>query len=254
MISIFTIAYNAMPFIEQHYPEFCRLTIPWRWIIIEGAAMNNFDTKWCRPQLPGISTDGTLEYIESILDPRVLVISRPKWNSKTEMVNSAVAQIIEPCVLLEVDADEVHTAENIEKIHRVLSDNPAGIGRIRMPCRFFVGPDLICVGTNCWSNRDKEWLRAWNYVPGMRFISHEPPSLQCFNMSRTIERPEAIRLGLTFNHYAYVTPQQVKYKERFYGYTGLYESWKRLQQHDKFPVRLDEFFPFAKPSPMVVRI
>ena len=44
-----------------------------------------------------------------------------------------------------------------------------------------------------------------------------------------------------FEHYAYSLPAQVSFKEDFYGYTGLLESWEDLQKTNG-PVRLNRFF------------
>jgi hypothetical protein len=251
MITIFTIVLDGEPFIERHLPIFNQLMIPWQWLIAEGSAGNTACTKWCKPQRHRLSEDGTAEYLASITDPRVKYVGSMDWPNKCVMVNSLVLQIKEPCVLLEVDADEIHTAENIERIHEIFRTHHS-LGAIRMPCRYFVGPDLLCEGENCWSNRHTEWERAWRYRPGTQFFSHEPPRYPYPGVMMT--RAMAQEYGLTFDHFAYATEAQAAYKEKFYGYTGLVEQWRRLQEWQDFPVSLDKFFPFAKPSPMVARI
>ncbi len=252
MITIFTIVLDGEPFIEQHLPIFNQLTIPWQWLIAEGAAGNTACTRWCRPQEQRVSRDGTWEYLMAISDSRVLIRSYTAWPNKLAMVNYLVSMITKPCVLLEVDADEIHTVANIEKIHTLFETEP-NLGAIRMPCRYFVGPDLICLGEACWSNRPTEWERAWRYKPGDQFLTHEPPGMSRIH-GRMMCRNEARDNNLSFDHYAYATEAQVAYKEKFYGYTGLVQQWKWLQAWPTFPVILDQFFPFAKPSPLVTRI
>jgi hypothetical protein len=252
MLTIVTIVLDGMPFIQHHLPIFQSLEIPWEWKIAEGTAGNTGSTQWCRAQHPRLSVDGTTEYLNSIHDPRVQIFRSTHWPNKDVMINSLLSKIKEPCVLLEVDADEVHTPENIEKIHSLFTNNEF-LGVIRMPCRYFVGPDLICVGENCWSNRFSEWERAWRYKPGDIFIRHEPPTFS-IQHGRSMSREESKLHGLTFDHFAYATEQQALYKEIFYGYYGLAANWRRLQAHQEFPVSLDKFFPFAHPSPMVERI
>ena len=124
-----------------------------------------------------------------------------------------------------------------------------------MPCRYFVGPDLVCVGEGCWSNKASEWVRAWRFKAGYKFTSHEPPSLwprDC--IGNIMNRKQSMAHGLSFDHFAYATLKQVEYKEQFYGYKGLVEQWKALQEHTGFPVRLNKFFPFVDSIVTVKRL
>jgi hypothetical protein len=253
MIHIFTIVLDGMPFIQAHYDIFKQLSVPWEWHISEGACGNTHCTSWCQPQEQRNSQDGTFEYLVALemKDPRVHLTTSTAWPNKLAMVNHAIKDIKEPCALLEVDADEIHSVLNIERIHNLLITSP-WLGGIQMPCRYFVGPDLLCVGENCWSNRATEWYRAFAFEPGMEFVRHEPPVWPTKKIVMT--RGQARAFGLTFDHYAYATREQVVYKEKFYGYKGLVEQWEALQAQTTFPVRLDAFFPFATPSPKVIRI
>jgi len=67
-------------------------------------------------------------------------------------------------------------------------------------------------------------------------------------------RDQSKRHGLTFDHFAYATLKQVTYKEKFYGYEGLVEQWKALQNFREFPVQLNQFFPFVDSKVMVKRL
>jgi Glycosyl transferase family 2. len=250
---IFTIVLDGMPYIAWQYSIFQKLKCDWRWIVIEGAAMNNGSTKWCQKQEGRYSIDGTTDFLLKICDYRQInVLANTRWESKDAMANTAVSEITEPCVLMQVDADEIHTPENIEKIVQLFEKDDS-LGAIRMPCRFFVGPRLICHGENCWSNRSFEWTRAWRFEPGMRFLIHEPPNLHPLK-GRIMEKDEAKTHGLSFDHYAYALKKQVKYKEAFYGYTGLVNQWRSLQKHDHFPEQLNRFFPFVDDKVMVGKI
>lgn len=214
--------------------------------------MNNHSTKWCKRQEPRLSNDGTTEYLESLFeDKRVTVMGFRSWESKDAMCNAALQEITEPCVLVQVDCDELHTPTQIETIVKLFHDEPK-LGAIRMPCRFFVGPKLVCKGENCWSNHEWEWTRAWRFEPGMRFESHEPPNLPF--QGRMMLRDEAKYRGLGFDHFAYVLPKQVRFKQEFYGYKGLMNQWTALQKHDHFPEPLQRFFPFVDSKVMVERL
>lgn len=207
--------------------------------------MNTADTGWCRPQEPRLSTDGSHEYLRSLAksDKRVTHIAKKKWANKTEMVNAAVEQIREPCILLEVDSDELHSVANIEKIIQLFG-NDSTLGAIKMRCRYFLGPDIVAVGKDCWSNREFEWLRCWRFKPGMRWARHEPPVLEGVT-GRTMNQAESDWHRLSFDHLAYCTPQQIAFKEKFYGYEGLTNQWQALQNNTVWPVRLARFFPFV---------
>jgi hypothetical protein len=246
---IFTIVLDGMPYIKWHLPIFQKLKCHWEWTVVEGAAMNGQSTAWCQPQARRLSDDGTSEYFRTCEDDRVHSTHRAEWKSKDEMVNFALDRIEQPCVLMQIDHDEIHTPENIDKIVQLFQDDP-GLGAIRMPCRFFVGPRLICVGEDCWSSRWFEWDRAWRFAPGIEFLSHEPPRLNYY-LGRIMEREESKEHGLSFDHYAYALRKQVEYKEKFYGYKGLTNQWKALQAHTHFPEPLQRFFPFVDDKVMV---
>jgi hypothetical protein len=242
-----------MPYIKWHLPVFRKLKCPWRWIIVEGPAMNNGSTKWCQSQPLGWSTDGTNEYFTAINDEKhVQHWAREAWDSKDEMANFALSTIDYPCVVMQIDADEIHTPENIDKIVELFTNDPQ-LGAIRMPCRFFVGPRLVCIGQDCWSSRWFEWDRAWRFAPGIEFLSHEPPRLNYY-LGRIMEREEAKTHRLSFDHYAYALRKQVEYKEKFYGYKGLTNQWKALQAQTHFPEPLQRFFPFVDDKVMVDRL
>jgi hypothetical protein len=144
---------------------------------------------------------------------------------------------------MQIDADEIHTPKNIDKIVQLFTDDPQ-LGAIRMPCRFFVGKNLLCQGEDCWSNRSFEWMRAWRFIPEMTFKTHEPPDLQPLQ-GRIMEKKESAKHGLSFDHFAYMNRSQVEYKEKFYGYDGLLNQWEALQRHTVFPESLQRFFPFV---------
>lgn len=243
MLNILTLAFQAEPWIEKHLPIFEKLTIPWHWVVVHGPANNGGSTAWCQPQPPGLSTDGTDEYLESLLlssHPNFTLIDRELWGSKDEMVSAALRMFDKPGVLLEIDSDEIWLAEQIEKIVQLFESDPS-LGAMAFFCRYFVGPDLVCVGEDCWSNKRYDWIRAWRYEPGIKVVSHEPPKFDRM-LGRMMELEEARSHGLVFDHMAYVLEKQVAYKEKFYGYAGAVEGWRRLQAHTQFPVPLRQFF------------
>lgn len=245
-LHIFTIVLDGMRFLPAQFYTFNRLNLDWHWHIAHGAAANVNCTRWCRAQEPSLSSDGTAEYLQLLAEhPRISVHNRPLWEQgKVEMVNACIQEITDPCILFEVDADELWTTEQVEHIYRMLGNSEtANCARFR--CNYFVGPNVVTVGDNCYGNNPGEWLRAWRYQPGMRFLTHEPPFLSGVNGTQEICIPRDNEVG-PFMHYAYTYPEQVAYKEKFYGYKNALAQWCVLQLNDQWPVtRLKNFLPWV---------
>ena len=231
---------------ERHLPTFEKLTTPWRWIVVEGAAMNVKCTTWCKPQQPRLSRDGTAEYLTKISrHPNVTVIRKQSWAGKVDMCNACVVKITEPCTLIQVDVDEFWSAEQIEMIHTCFKMGQQ-YNRAHFCCDYFVGPNIVTVGENCYGNNPGEWLRAWRFTPGDAWVSHEPPYLKQQCPGQTLDREATRRHGLVFRHEAYTLESQVAFKERFYGYRDAVKHWKRLQDNTDWPVkRLKNFLPWV---------
>lgn len=254
-LNIITIVLDGEPFIERHLPVFQSLTIPWCWNIREGAAANTKCTKWCRRQRPRLSEDGTHEYIQKIaLYGNVEYYGQSWWDGKVEMFNDVVKHIDEPCVLMEIDADEIWTKEQLEKIVRLFVDNPQ-CSWMKFYCRYFVGPGIITVGDMCYGNNGGyEWIRAWRFKPGMTFLSHEPPNL-AGNQGNCFDREFTKYHGLVFDHFSWCDEKTVAYKLDFYNYGKQHlESWKRLQENKKWPTKLKPYMPWVDDRVMATRI
>lgn len=249
-----------MPFLPIQFATFQRLKCNWRWHICEGAAANTGSTKWCKPQQPRLSKDGSTAFINSIRShPRVRVYQQQWWEGgKDQMCNEVLKWIKEPCWLMQVDVDEVWSPEQLDRLVS-LFNGPIGENHncAQFYCRYFLGPNIITIGENSYGNRATEWLRFWKFHPGMKFLSHEPPVMQGINDTgetnkgdpipneMLLTRRETAALGLVFDHYAYVFPQQVMYKQAFYGYEGALEQWYRLQRNTVWPVKLRSFLPWT---------
>lgn len=250
---ILTIVLDGEPFIEWHLPIFKNLKHDWRWIVVHGASMNNDSTAWCYPQEPRLSVDGTTEYLHEISDLRVTLLEQPSWSSKDEMVNVALFEIHEPCILMEVDSDEIWSSEQLDLIVDLFDRFPT-LSLAQFRCKYYVGPNLLLEGRNCYGDFDYEWIRAWRFQPGMTFKSHEPPILNGIDSTRLFSKDFTERSGLTFSHYAYATEAQVAYKEKFYGYHGLLNKWREMQKRTDFPFPLSWYFDHVKGElPLVVK-
>lgn len=265
---IVTIVQNGMPWISCHYPEFRKLQVNWEWHVCEGTANSEQCTSWCKKMRPGLSSDGTTEYLDSLAwDPRVFLYRSEMWHGKLEMVNCALKDLHEPCVLVQADADELWTAIQLERIYELLRDNHhTGTRRynsIFFYCRYFLGPDIVITSKDTFGNRtDFEWLRAWAWAPGMRFLTHEPPKLDQVEFKPMPHR-NSQKHGLVFDHMAYATEEQVANKAEYYGspnnqlghlYSDAVEGWHRLQHNTKWPVKVRDFLRFVKDDAVAERI
>jgi glycosyltransferase involved in cell wall biosynthesis len=251
MIYFCTIVLDGMPWLAHHLAQFEKLPDPWRWIIAEGVADPVLDTGWCKPIPHRLSTDGTTEYLNGLKShPRVKVLQSPRWPGKTAMFNAMLQYCDRPGVLMQVDSDELWTASQIGTIASMFqNDHDCAY----FQCDYRVGPNLRTVTIGAYGNNPGEWLRAWRYVPGMRFQSHEPPvfgagPINPFSFGNTKDR------GLLFLHQAYATEKQVAFKEQYYGYTGAVEQWRRLQANTKWPARLKDFLPWSDDRAMVDQV
>ena len=275
-INFFTIVLNGKPFIDYHIKVFESLSVPWHWHIVEGVANLVHDTGWGVPNgatVPsefhkdGLSVDGTSEYLdelEAAFPENISVYRKPKgqfWNGKLEMVNAPIQNIHEQSLLWQVDADEFWNKQQIEKMHLLFSEDETRTAAWFW-CNYFVGPHLTISSRNCYAmNPQSEWLRVWRFKPKMFWTSHEPPALAIAGSEGRHDdvgrlypftHTDTERHGLVFDHFAYVTEEQIRFKESYYGYAGATESWKRLQKATQFPLKLRDYFAWVTDETTVV--
>ncbi len=276
-VHFFTIVLNGEPFIRYHLDVFKELPFRWHWHVIEGAASLVHDTAWSVPaggrledasHASGLSTDGTTGYLDAVAaaDPdRVSVYRKPAgalWDGKREMVSAPLPNIGEECLLWQVDADELWTAEQIVAVRRLFVEQPDRTAAYYW-CDYFAAPEaVLATRYNYAADPDLEWLRTWRFQPGDRWIAHEPPRLVRPRHLGVIElakkRPfrheETEEAGAVFQHFAYATEVQVRFKETYYAHSGALEGWRRLRAAVKAadgPVRLGDFFPWVEDDTLV---
>ena len=264
-VHFFTIVLNGMPFMAHHIDVFRHLPFRWHWHIIEGVAELVGDTAWSLPnggRIPdcyhdhGLSVDGTTSYIDELqrLFPDNITIHRKPsgqfWRGKLEMINAPLAGIDEECLLWEIDADECWTQPQLCAGWRMFHDQPARTAAYYW-CHFFVGHRLVVNSRNCYSQvPGQEWLRTWRYRPGHAWAAHEPPRLvdgeqQDLARLQPFFNDETEARGMVFQHFAYATADQVRFKQKYYGYANATYHWLRLQKEDRFPVRLGDYLPWV---------
>jgi glycosyltransferase involved in cell wall biosynthesis len=270
-IHFVTIVLNGEPFIRYHIEAFKQLPFKWHWHIVEGVAHLKHDTAWSlqlggsvtdQIHNQGRSIDGTSEYIDKIAriyPENVTVYRKPEgvfWDGKREMVNEPlIASIHEECLLWQVDADELWTVEQICNARQMFLDNPEKTAAFYW-CWYFLGENLVISSRNCYAqNPQQEWLRTWRFKPGAVWAAHEPPTLveplpngEWRNVASVNPwlHEETEERGLVFQHFAYVIPEQLKFKEQYYGYTNALLQWIALQQQTKFPVLLRQYLGWVQ--------
>lgn len=254
-LEIFTICLDAQPWITFHYPQFERLPFDWRWHVIEGVASNAHCTHWCAEMAPRLSNDGTTEYLDSIAayDPRVIIHRKEMWHGKISMVNEPLRYMHAPALLLECDADEIWTTEQIIKLREMFMNDPTK-NTAQFYCDYRVGRGISITSVNKYGNNSGEWKRAWRFTPGMRFKNHEPPSFENHN-EHLFTREQTKAAGLVFRHEAYSTEKQVAWKEQFYGsennpcgklYHGAVKRWRALQRTNQSVIpELKRYLPWC---------
>lgn len=201
------------------------------WVIVEGVSQPGGSTSWCKELNSGfhnefLSNDGTTEFLDSNPRRNVVVIRPNKrpWKSKDEQVNAAIHRIKETydsCLLWQIDIDEQWSLENLESAEKTLLENNGKTGCFT--CNYFVGPQQQVYGE--WGECIAEpYRRLWNWT-GEFFKTHEPPQLDGKN-------GPGLLLPQRFNHFSYYFPEDVKFKEKYYGgYEGLYDRWQVVQKN-----------------------
>lgn len=262
-----TLALDALPWISFLYPMMRTLPFEWEWHCVEGVAKNILDTSWCKSIPPRLSNDGTTQYLDSIaFDKRVHLYRNKQWQGKVEMVNAPLKNIHEPCLLWEIDSDEIWSAEQIIRMRNMFIQEPHRTSA-QFFCRYFVGPEIVTTTRGTYGNRNHDWHRVWRYTPGQKFATHEPPVLVGPKgetlPDRRFTQQETADAGLVFDHYAYALRKTVEFKAKFYGsennevgymYKNAVKKWEALQANTKWPTRLSRYFLWINDNTEVARL
>jgi ADP-heptose:LPS heptosyltransferase/predicted O-methyltransferase YrrM len=215
--SFVMIVLNGMPFIE--YALRAIYTAAEQIIIIEGAV------EQCRfaAHPDGSSTDGTVEAIRSFPDPeRKISLVQGQWPEKLEMHNRALELVTAEYVWL-VDADEIYKEEDIERVRRLLTEDPT-IARVDfIPDNFWRGFEFIFVSDKFYE-APCHYRRVFRLTPGARFVSHRPPTLSN-NEGRVLSGRDTRALNIYPYHYSYVLWSQVCQKVELYHRYGWGQQW-----------------------------
>ncbi len=274
-IHFFTIVLNGQPFIRYHEEMLAKLRCSWHWHVVEGVADLVKDTAWsvaAGGNIPaslhhlGRSNDGTTEYLDDLkarFPNNVTIYRKPDnvfWHGKQEMVAAPIPFIKEHCLLWQIDADELWTAAQVERMRDMFLNEPDRTAAFFW-CNYYVGPTRgISTRYNYAQNPSNEWLRVWQFDPGMTWEKHEPPvlgktdpdtgALMDVGHANPFKHDETEREGLVFDHFAYVTAEQARFKESYYGYKNAVEQWQALQAHKGGSGLLKDYFAWVSDNTM----
>lgn len=274
-IHFLTIVLNGDPFIRYHIEVFDRLPCRWHWHIVEGVADLKHDTAWSVAtggRVPaalhdrGRSNDGTSAYLDALAaryPDRVTVYRKPLgvfWDGKREMVAAPLPNLRDACLLWQLDSDELWTLEQIMTMRALFLAHPDRTAAYFW-CRFFVGETkFVTTRYGYAGNPNQEWLRVWWFLPGARWEKHEPPVLvgpapdgSVGDLARIapFTHAETEAAGLVFDHMAYTTEAQARFKESYYGYRDALAHWRRLQTEAVRPALLRDYLPWVQDGTMI---
>jgi hypothetical protein len=196
----------------------------------------------------GLSVDGTTEYLDELSRHPHVTVYRvgTDWDKTylTARFQHMLNKVSVPTLAWQVDADEYWTAAQIETMESMFAEQPSKTAAW-FRCRFFVGPRLMLPRSDCspGGRITHEWRRVWVHRPGCVYTQHDPPTIVDENgvdvfTKNPFMHAETEAAGLVFNHYAYVTEAQVRFKERRYSFCGAMDEWRRLQTSE-LPARMD---------------
>jgi len=207
-MTIITLVLNGMAFLDYQLQEILKLWLSNRengtsrclnggavqWHIVEGLAMGraNHRKPYSTESIPnkfhvkGLSSDGTTSWLDTVQQqyPELVYVHRRcdksgcAWRDKIQMLNYLMGAIQEETILVEIDVDELWTAEQLLGIRNLLLTEDGSRDCAYFDCHFMVGQRLLTLTPGGYGHSyNYEWLRAWRYRPGMFWLSHAPPVL-----------------------------------------------------------------------------
>jgi glycosyltransferase involved in cell wall biosynthesis/ADP-heptose:LPS heptosyltransferase/predicted SAM-dependent methyltransferase/predicted O-methyltransferase YrrM len=224
-VSFVMIVLNGMPFIEYSLKSI--YDFAHEIIIVEGAV----EKCMFAANPDGSSTDGTVEFIRSFPDPQNKIkLVQGRWPEKCEMQNEALKHVTGDYVWL-INSDEVYKREHLEKIKRILIDDPSITQVNFIPDNFWKGLDHIFVSPRFFEP-GCHYRRLFKYAPGAVFTSHRPPTMRWLGAEHTTEQMHLLdgqttrKMGVVPYHYSYVLDEQVQQKIELYRRYGWGKDWK----------------------------
>lgn len=183
----------------------------------------------------GHSADGTLESLyefkaEEDEEDKVRIVTRDGfWNEKDDM-SKAYAERATGDYLWQVDVDEFYKPEDMQRVIRMLADDPSISAVSFNQIQFWGGFSFIL---NSWAHEvwAAEFHRLFRWGPGYVYKAHRPPTVtdhrgEDMRQLHWIRGQEMERHGVFVYHYSFVFPCQVRNKSKYYKNA----EWCRLEE------------------------
>lgn len=224
-VSFIYIVLNGMPFIEFSIKAVYGYAH--EIIVIEGAV----EQCLFAANADGSSVDGTVTAIKNYPDPDAKIhFVQGIWPEKLEMHNRALELVTGDYVWL-VDSDEVYKGDDVSRVCKMLFQDPTIVRVDFIPDNFWKGFDYIFISDK-FLEEPCHYRRLFKFLPGMRFISHRPPTV-AGETGRIVSGNETRGMGIYPYHYSYVLWSQVCQKIELYHRYGWGMQWE---------VNLDEWY------------
>jgi hypothetical protein len=197
-------------------------------IVVEGGHKDAWSV--CTPD--GHSIDGTLAALykfkeEEDSQNKVTIVTRNGfWPKKDELGNDrtpqsrAYAEIATGDYLWQIDIDEFYREEDMERIIRLLQNEPS-ITAITFPTHTFWG-DINYV-SDSWALRrgEKYYHRLFKWSKNYKYLTHEPPTILDENgidlrQKYWVSGEEILSKKIFMYHYSLLFPWQVEQKVKVY--------------------------------------
>ncbi len=191
-------------------------------IVVEGAT--ELGRHAATPE--GRSTDGTyavLRRFKAEEDPEdkvQIVAHHGFWPTKDEQ-SQAYAERATGDYLWQVDIDEFYQPEDMRAVLELLQREPDITQISFFPITFWGGFDYITDGWYLRRPGTNNFQRVFKWGRGYQYVSHEPLIVaddrgRKLREVRHLSGPEMARRGVRMYHYAFVFPDQVLSKSKYY--------------------------------------
>ena len=226
LISFGIIVLNGEPFtrycLRALYPHAHQI------IVVEGACPGSKSVA----SQNGHSTDGTLSVVRDFCsneDPQhklMLVTAEDEgykdgfWLGEKDEMSRAYASRANGDYLWQVDVDEFYHGEAIEKIKKVLVDDPS-ISAVSFRQVQFWGGFRYLVDSWILRRGGHDFHRLFKWGVGYVYTNHRPPTvideegrdLRSLNWLRAAQ---TYKMNIILHHYSFVFPKQVQDKAQYY--------------------------------------
>jgi glycosyltransferase involved in cell wall biosynthesis len=165
----------------------------------------------------GGSNDRTIEILRTFPDPeRKLKVIRGQWKDKDEQSNRYLTEA-RGDYIWEIDDDEVYKPEDLEKIEKMLINDPETTAVSFYWQNFFKSFKRVMVAEPPY-----EVWRLFRLRPGYIFKSHRPPTVidpvtgASMNEIKPIKAERLAAEDIYIYHYSYIFDNQVRDKIRYH--------------------------------------